>query len=200
MDELSEELTARVNSELQQGERLVWLGQPRPGRLMWSSIPVVLFGIPWTAFSLFWMGAASGVLFEGGTHEGPPGFGAFFICFPLFGLPFVLIGLGMLSSPYWVYRQARRTCYALTNQRALIWTPKWNRSVEVRSFKAAELGKIVRRDYADGNGDLVFEEVVSTSRDSDGDLRTTKTEHGFIGIENVRDVEDKLRKALLGGK
>ena len=39
------------------------------------------------------------------------------ICFPLFGLPFVLIGLGMLTAPHWAKRKALRTAYAVTDRR-----------------------------------------------------------------------------------
>src|SRR5262245_16089820 len=108
---LPADLDARVRSEMRDGERLLWVGQPKPGRFARHAIPIVLFGIPWTAFALLWTGCASGILFGGfGNNDGPGGFGAFFAYFPLFGLLFVLIGLGMLSSPYWLWRQAKRTC------------------------------------------------------------------------------------------
>src|SRR3712207_4913094 len=118
MEILPEEIDNRVRSELRDREHLVWAGQPRPSRVMRSAIPIVLFGIPWTAFAIFWMVVASGMLFGGFGGGGPGPFGAFFSCFPLFGLPFVLVGLGMLSSPFWMYRRAKRTCYAVTDQRA----------------------------------------------------------------------------------
>ncbi len=205
METWSDELDQRIRSELQRDEHLVWAGQPRPGRFMKSTIPIVLFGIPWTAFSLFWIAMASGVMVGGFGGFGrlhdvaPGGFGVLFSCFPLFGVPFVIVGLVMLSSPFWVYRRAQRTCYALTEQRAIIWTPGWFGGVEVRSFSPSGLGKMVRRDYTDGSGDLIFEEVVSVTRDSDGALRSQGTERGFLGIENVREVEDLVRRTLLPG-
>src|SRR6185437_12509968 len=100
--ELPLELDERVRSELSEGEQLLWVGQPLPRRYVRSSIPIVLFGIPFTGFALFWMAGASGVLFAGAAmNGGPGGFAAFLACFPLFGLPFLIIGLGMLTSPYW---------------------------------------------------------------------------------------------------
>jgi hypothetical protein len=45
------------------------------------------------------------------------------VLFPLFGVPFVLIGLGMLAAPYWMRRKAQNTVYALTDKRALILSP-----------------------------------------------------------------------------
>jgi len=198
MEYLPEQLDTRVRSELRDGESLVWTGQPKPSRFMRSAIPIVLFGIPWTAFALFWMAGASGMLFGGAGDGGgvPGGFDAFFTCFPLFGVPFVLIGFGMLSSPFWLYRRALRTCYALTDVRAIILTPGWAGGTEVRSFKGSDFGKMARRDYADGSGDLIFEEIVT--RNSDGG--SNRTERGFLGIENVRDVEELIQRTLLSAK
>ena len=124
MEPLPEELDNRVRSELRHGERLVWTGQPLPRRFMRSAVPIVLMGIFVTPFAVFWMAGASGMLFGGGGG-GPGGADAFFTCFPLFGVPLVLIGLGMLTAPFWMYRKARRTCYALTDQRAIVWTAGW---------------------------------------------------------------------------
>ena len=200
MQTLPVELENRVRAELQGKERLVWAGQPKPSRWMWSSVPIVLFGIPFTAFALFWISMASGLFF--GAHEvhghgQPDVFSALFSCFPLFGVPFLIVGLGMLTSPIWMYRRAKKTCYALTDQRAIIWRSGWFGSVEVRSYRASELGKMTRRTFADGSGDLIFEEVVSVGQDSHGHTRSYRTEHGFMGIENVRDVEDMIRRTLL---
>jgi hypothetical protein len=193
---LSPELDARVRKELREGEQLLWVGQPLPRRFSRQALPIVIFGIPWTAFALFWMAMASGIVF-GGFQAGNGAFGLVSLLFPLFGLPFVLIGIGMLSSPYWMRRRAMRTCYALSDRRAILWEPGWSSSVEVRSYGPAELAKMRRVDYADGSGDLIFEEVVSVGRDSDGHRTTHTRRHGFIGIDRVREIEELLRKALL---
>jgi hypothetical protein len=199
MDPLPDDLDTFVRAELTVGERPLWVGQPLPRRFMRSSIPLVLFGIPWTAFALFWVATASGMLF-GGERPNQAGVGWFFSCFPLFGVPFVLIGFAMLGSPVWAYRRARRTCYAVTDQRAVVWSAGWLGSVEVRSFRPADLGSMTRREYADGSGDLIFEEFVTTSRDGDGGVHSHRLERGFIGIDNVREVEEVVRRALLAGK
>jgi hypothetical protein len=199
---LPPELETRVQSELSDGERLLWVGQPLPGRIARSAIPIVLFGIPWTAFSIFWVAAASGMVFLGfGKGDaGVGGIGAIFSCFPLFGIPFILIGFGMLSSPYWLRRRAKRTCYALTERRAIIWQGGWFGSVEVRSYGPSELNKIRRTEYSDGSGDLVFEEVVSIGRYNNGQRTTHTTRHGFMAIAEVRKIDELLRKALLSDR
>jgi hypothetical protein len=132
----------------------------------------------------------------GGAGGLPGGFGAIFACFPLFGIPFVLVGLGMLTAPIWMRARARQVCYALTDRRAIVWEPRFFRGVEVRSYGPAQLGKIRRTEYPDGSGDLVFEEVITFGRNSEGYTTTNRQRHGFLCIANVRQIEELLRKAL----
>jgi len=195
MDYLPAALDDRVRSELRENEQMVWAGQPRPGRFLRASLPMALFGLPFTAFAVVAIYTAYNKFTAGDDPGGPRGFGA--IILPLFSVPFLLVGLGMLTSPYWMYRRALKTCYCLTNGRAIVWTVGWFGSLEVRSYQAEQLGKMTRRDYADGSGDLVFEEFLTVSRDSDGYSRSQRTERGFIAVENVREVEDLLRHTLL---
>src|SRR5262245_41246448 len=74
-DFLPTELTSLVDAELAKGERVAWIGRPIAWRFALPSIPLVLIAIPFTAFALFWIGAARG--FPGG---GVP-------VFALFGIP-----------------------------------------------------------------------------------------------------------------
>ena len=109
----------------------------------------------------------------------------------------MLIGLGMLSSPYWLRRKAKGTCYALTDRRAIIWEAGSFLSVQVLSYRPAELTKIRRIEYGDGTGDLVFEENIMIGPRNNGYPTTTRQRHGFMSIDHVRQVEELLRKALL---
>src|SRR5262245_37691399 len=63
--DLPEEMRESVRRELRDGERLLWAGQPLPELFAKATIPAVLFGIPWTAFAIFWIAGASGLLFGG---------------------------------------------------------------------------------------------------------------------------------------
>lgn len=195
---LPDELDARVRSELDQGEQLLWVGQPRPSRFARATIPQVLFGIPWTAFAVLWTTMATWGLWgkAGPAQNAGPGM-LLGICFPLWGVPFILIGLGMLSSPLWARRRAKRTCYALTDHRAILLEAGTFRSVEVRSYRPAELTKMVRRENADGSGDLVFEEAIRVQNTTRSRNTAGSLDHGFLGIDNVREIEELLRKALL---
>ena len=91
---LPQQLRSLVESELQSGERITWMEQPIPGRMVRIILPIVLFGIPWTAFALFWTASVAW-----GTSIMGEGAGLF-SALSLFGLPFIFIDLGMLSSPY----------------------------------------------------------------------------------------------------
>jgi len=169
-----------VENELQEGEKVVWLGQPIPRRFALGAIPIVLFGIPWTGFALFWMAGAAGFKIPDFKHG--------FDLFPLFGIPFVLIGFGMLSAPFWMMRAARRTVYVITDRRAIILAGGFHTTV--RSFDLARLGDLRRRQRPDGSGDLIFER--SLTYDSDGDRRSKDI--GFLAIADVKGVEDLLRR------
>lgn len=182
---LPQKLRSLVESEMQAGERINWMEQPIPGRMARMTLPIVLFGIPWTAFALSWTASAAW-----GTSkvEGGPGL---FSAFPLFGLPFILIGLGMLSSPYWSRRKAHRSAYVLTDRRAILFSADWRGSVTVRSFEPERLTDLQRKQHADGSGDLVFAQ--DSRRDSDGGRHTIDV--GFLAIREVKNVEE-LVKAL----
>lgn len=197
---LPDELDARVRSELDHNEQLLWVGQPRPSRFARATIPTVLFGIPWTAFALLWTGMALWGLWgnAGAAQNAAPPL-VFNVCFPLWGVPFILVGLGMLSSPFWARRKAKRTCYALTDRRAILFEAGAFRSVEVRSYRPAELTKMFRREKADGSGDLVFEELIRVRGVSDRNRTVNTQDRGYLGIENVREIEELVRKALLSG-
>jgi hypothetical protein len=167
-------LQPRLMAELRPGEMLTWVGQPRPGRFMRKGFLLWFFFVPWTAFGVYWMGGASGFRmpeFKGGWDF-----------FPLFGLPFILIGIGGLVSPFWLLRKARSIIYALTNERAI--TIEGSRSITVISYRPADIIRIERIEHRDGSGDLIL--ISETYKDSEGDQQIRK--RGFMAIDDVRKV------------
>ena len=184
---LSVELQRQVQTELRAGERQVWAAQPLPGAFRRQSIAVVLFGLPFTGFALFWIVTAGWGVWGHANHAPGP-----FVLFPLFGLPFLLIGLGMLTSPFWMAKRAARTVYVLTDQRAIVVAGKVFGGVTVQSFEPARLTSITRNERPDGTGDLIFEQF--TQRQGTG---TTTVRRGFMGIDDVRQVEDLIHSTLL---
>lgn len=168
-----------VEKELDQDEQALWCAQPKPFRFARQALPAFVFAIPWTAFAVFWMCGAAGFEvpdFSEGRHF-----------FALFGLPFVLVGLAMLSSPLWMMSKARRTVYVVTQRRAILFEGGWGTTI--RSFGPEKLTEMIRREKRDGSGDLIFEQRAST--DSKG--RRSTTEVGFLGIDGVREIEKVLR-------
>jgi hypothetical protein len=186
---ISRQLQAELERESAPGERVVWSGQPVPKRYTRGSWGLVLFGIPWTAFSVFGTTVAAfvGTRTMKGDDPMSTGFRWFF---PLFGVPFILIGVGLLSSPWWGRRRAGRVLYAITDRRALVLEPAWRGSRTVKSFGPAEIQSLERTEHADRSGDLIF--LRKAWRDSDGDRRSTSV--GFTGVPQVRDVEVHLRR------
>ncbi len=175
-------LRTLVEAELNHREKITWIGTPIPKRFAVASIPIVLFGIPWTAFALFWMVGASGFQI--------PDFKDGFDLFPLFGIPFVLIGFGMLSSPFWMMLKAKKTVYVITTARAITFDGGF--STTIRSFSPDRLTDLQRKQRSDGSGDLIFERKRSYGRS--GNRRTT--DHGFLAIPDVKTVENLVRQLV----
>jgi len=181
--EMDYEARAAVQGELEPGESLLWVGRPNPMRAIGPAWGAFVFGIPWTAFALFWTWGASGF----GRHM--PGTGGPFSFFPLFGLPFILVGLGMLTSPLWAYRKGKRTLYAITNNRLVIIATGWTRTVQ--SYTGDDIGNIERVDRADGTGDVIFARQEYHSRR--GYNQSSLAPVGFLGIPAARSVEKLIR-------
>ena len=182
MDRYETEQT--ITRQLDPGEGLLWSRAPSPGRMALSALPAMAFGVPFSAFSIFWMTMAHSMT----SHSPMPG-GAFNF-FPLFGTPFLLVGLGMLTSPLWAYLGAGRIQYAVTNKRAIIVSGLL--STSVKSFVYSEIHDVQRVERADGSGDVYFaSRDVATQR---GGIVHQKI--GFLGIPDVRTVEQLIRSHL----
>src|SRR5262245_60481290 len=131
------ELREKVNRELDAGEQIQWLQMPVPRYFTPGATAGFLFGIPWTAFAIFWTAGAS----WGTSRAGDAGF---FRVFPLFGVPFILIGLGMLSGPFWAHRKALKTVYVITNRRAITFDGGW--TTTIRSYPPERLTDVYRKE------------------------------------------------------
>lgn len=175
-----------ANGQLDSGERLLWAGKPAPQGAAIGALPMTLFGLLFAGFAAFWIWAAAGGMSRssGGGFSGP---GALF---PLFGIPFLLVGLGMIFGPLWAFLGARNTIYAVTDRRAMIVTG--SRTKSVRSFTRDEIGEITRVERPDGTGSLMFASVSRTS--SKGHISVSRV--GFEGIPDVRRVEQLIRDNL----
>lgn len=106
--------------------------------------------------------------------------------FPLFGMPFLLIGAALLSAPLFAWWWARRTVYVITNLRAI--TFEGGRSSRIRSYRPETLTNIYRTERRDGSGDVVLARL--TGHDKFGGWHE---ELGFLRVHDVKDVEWRLK-------
>ena len=177
---ISRKLNDAVDRELESGETVSFIETPQPRFFTTASTGAFLFAIPWTLFALFWMFGAAGFKV--------PDLKNGFDLFPLFGVPFVLIGFAMLSSPIWAYRNAYKTVYVITDRRAISFVGGFRTTI--RSFFPDDLRDLHRTERSDGSGDVII--GTTTKRDSDGDVHSTP--YGFLGVENAKATEDRLRQ------
>ena len=106
----------------------------------------------------------------------------------LWGLPFVGIGLVMLTIPYVSYKRELHTIYALTEKRALVFSDDGVK--ELVRFSDKHFGPIKAKVYGTGNNtkmDLLFR----SSLDPESPGATV----GFWGIER-----GEMAKAILEDK
>lgn len=98
----------RAQSELQSGESLCWTGCADPGRAALSALPASIFGIPFAGFALFWITMAYRAtnVASSSTHNA---FTNGFRVFPLFGVPFLLVGLAIVLAPLWAFLKGGST-------------------------------------------------------------------------------------------
>ncbi len=179
MNRINYQVEALVQAELNPDEKLVWSAAPAATRLARRSLPIALFAIPFTAFAIFWIAGASGFKI--------PDFTSGASLFPLFGLPFLLVGLGMLSAPYWATRNAKRTGYFITDRRAILIEKRILSGYKIRSFYPTELTKIERNQFGDGTGDII---LARRLRNTNNGQQSTPI--GFFGIPDARQVEKLL--------
>ena len=117
-------------------------------------------------------------------EQAPDGAGkAMRLVFPMFGLPFVIVGLVMVSSPFWAWWQARRTVYVLTNQRIL--TLVAGKTLTITSLDATQIASVHRVEKADGSGTLHLN--MGQYRDIGGD--TVEKKISWLGVPDVRELE-----------
>lgn len=133
------------------GERILWQGQP-DATPDWSLLIDFrsLFGLLFTGFAVFWTAIAVSMLWSGGSN-GPPLF--FRVLFPLFGVPFVLVGLGTLLGPLRADLADRRGAfYTLTDRAAFIATQRRG----VRKLDRHPLDRDFRPVLEDGSPGTVW--------------------------------------------
>ncbi|MFB0524604.1 MAG: hypothetical protein ACETVZ_03625 [Phycisphaerae bacterium] len=177
------QLQSLLDEELNKGEELRWWCQPSVSRAIIKSLSLVVFAVIWLAISV----PIAFAMYKS-TQEGED---VPTMVMVMIGI-FLLIGLWLLTSPFWAARKARNTVYAITHSRAIILRKGF--SINIQSFSPEKLTDIIKRIRSDGSGDLIFERHISYHHSSKGGTKRKVTEVGFFGIPRVNEVEDILRE------
>jgi hypothetical protein len=106
----------------------------------------------------------------------------------LFSLPFVAIGLAMLTAPLFSIRKSRNTAHAVTDARLL--NVYVGRDKGAESYPLSKVNFVKRRERRDGTGNLSI--GYGVEKDSDGDPRPLTTE--WPGIRDAKRAETILRE------
>jgi hypothetical protein len=180
-------LMQELRATLEPSETLLWSGFPAQGiRFSAQDAFLIPFSLVWGGFAIFWEAMALLDTVPASSDAAP-------IFFPLFGLPFVAIGLYMIFGRFFADAFARaRTIYAVTNQRVLILSGVLSRNR--RSLELVGLGEINSREKADGGGTITFgaPSPFAAFRFWPGMNRTNPA---FEGVARVRDVLKTIRDA-----
>jgi hypothetical protein len=174
-------------SRLLPGERIAWTGSPATGLLLTGRDALMIpFSLFWCGFIMFWEWGAMHAV------DSMP-------WFPLFGIPFVLVGLymlvGRLVFDAWV-RSA--TQYAVTNQRVLIL-----RAFPIFKFTALAIDRLPQlslEERADGRGTIRFEQQAPLWSNRGWSTWTPALDSmpQFLMIADASNVFDRIQK--LGAK
>ena len=175
----------RAQSELQSGESLYWTGTADPRRLALSALPASLFGIPFAGFALFWVSQAYRAT-SSLSHSSHNSFASGFRVFPLFGVPFLLVGLGLVLSPLWAFLTGGSTVYAVTNQRVMVITGTTNRIV--KSLTPVDTLGVDHSERPDGSGDI----LILTAGVARTNNMTSQIKVSLLGVPNVKQVAQQV--------
>ena len=175
--------------ELLKDEGILWMGQPNPNikytSMDWFLIP---FSIMWGGFAIFWELSALGISFVTSANgSNAP------IIFPLFGIPFIIIGLYFIFGRF-MYKKwkKKRTYYAITNKRVLIVTNNTNSKNIVAEF-IASIPAINYSQKNNGTGNIRFgnfnfmtDMYANTGMDFFSGF-SGKSSPAFFDIDNVKE-------------
>ena len=155
-------------------EHVIWSGKPEGGNIFTGqNIGTFLFGIPWTAFAVFWTVSVS-------KAPGP---------FFLFGIPFLAVGVYMLFGNFlYTAYMRKRTAYVITNKR--IYRRMGRKTDNLSASTMPMYETIIHRN---GNGTIrfpVMHDPYYGGRRVNGRAVTR-----YFTIENVADIS-RVQQAI----
>jgi hypothetical protein len=138
-----------MEHNLFRGERILWEGRPLRHRLLRPADALLVpFSIMWAGFVVFWETIALASI---------SGADPVSMFFPLWGLPFILVGLYLVVGRFVVRAiVSRRTRYVLTDRRLIVTGGLSGNRTE--STYLSTLPPPVITERTDGSGNLAFGE------------------------------------------
>jgi hypothetical protein len=175
-----------IGREIAGSERVLWSGQPRQGVVFrGADVFLVPFSLLWCGFAVFW---------EWSVLQAPKAPAIF----PLFGIPFVVIGLYFVIGRFFAEaKQRSRTFYAVTNERVLIISGLLAR--RIKSISLRTLSDLALSESSDGKGTITFGGG-SQFASMFGGMSSWPGAEAYMGprfdlISDARSVFDIIRKA-----
>ncbi|WP_343564919.1 hypothetical protein [Kiloniella sp. b19] len=181
----------RVTEELREGETLIWAARPHPEKRIQRAKQKAHVGLYMLCGAAIWIATTLVATFSDYNPE-------IIILAPL-GLPFLLVGYYLLSEPEKAAFKARRTIYAITNQRLIIIKDRLH--PKILSFDREDCNTLERFDLDNGCSDVVFQ-----ARDLMTNAPAQRLEHsehsnrqvtkrrrvGFFEVENGAEVQEMI--------
>jgi len=173
---------------LEEGETILWQGRPTNGIRLSDFISFNLpFGLVFAAFAAFWITTSAAM-------TGNAGMG--FDLFPLFGVPFLLVGLYLaVGVPFWDAYERSNSWYTLTDRGAYIATELFGRRKLVRT-SVADMNALELEDGPEGTVWFrkEFRVHTSTRRSRSGlPSRSTHTSMIRLGFKRITEVRKVYR-------
>lgn len=197
--DVPDEMMEQAEGELGQGERLVWVGQPVPKIMVMRSLGASI-GAAFISI-IFLVVSFTMIIPEKNTPM------IMKLAFP--GIAGVIL-LGAASVPFLAKMRARKTLYAITSRRAVVWNCNWVGMVSLTNYTPEQLQNMWRRNSwfmsDQGGGDLIFKSVtvITTTHHYGrrGGYRGSSTSsttyyYGFLAILDAAEVEVLLRETLI---
>jgi len=156
---------------------------------------MIPFSLMWGGFAIFWEIMALGIF--GGSHQsvGPKEAGLIAWIFPLWGIPFVAVGLYIIFGRFFFDAAMRKeTYYAVTDQRVVILKQLFGRNIA--SFPYAGLANLNLTERGDGSGDILFGSPNFTTQFAGSGWPGTGRNMipGFYLVPDARQVFDRIRQ------
>ena len=178
-----------IQTELTPDERIHWVGKPDPSVIFASSdLFAIPFSLMWGGFAIFWEYNAISIPSKMHTGGNP---GSYFgYIFPLWGIPFVGMGLYMIFGRFFYKAWKKtKTTYAVTNKRVIVVTQGFSQQVQAQFLD--QIPQISKSTGSNGVGSLTFGNLGFGGMYANSRLSFfgSRYNQGILGFYDIHDAE-----------